>query len=311
MCINPIADHIQYVALCVLLLSRPLPASIALPASAQVFFVRIFEKARENPDVETLRPVYSTLSGACRNLPSLLPVERQQQFDQGLSHILSSSGAGQASMLLLWCFGIVMLLEHPDALSHSQAFQLNPDQSADQSGASSEKQWKTASGQKMFGSTSRMFKTISLTTLSVIWATKGDVGIPDDNATEGIRIAIRTLQFMERKVLDAWLKSSTRAMDTFAKLPGKIARENINPAVQLEALCFYAMIAGKSNLPLDILTLYESLLGNVANVVSPDCLGEALSISLPLFSVSLLPLQLCSSISNHGRHKYSSTLSKL
>ncbi|KAH8727000.1 hypothetical protein GQ44DRAFT_705103 [Phaeosphaeriaceae sp. PMI808] len=276
-------DFDNYAALCVVLLSRPLPVSLALPASAQSFFVYVFEKAKEAPDVNTLKPVYSMLKGACRNLFSLLPLHSQQLFDQGLSHILSSSGAGQASMLLLWCFGIVLLAEYPDAMSHLQDSQ----SSTDQPTTSPEKVWKTASGHKMFGSANRLHKTISLTTLSVIWATKGDVGISDEDAIEGIRIAVHTLRFMEQTTIDSWLKSSTRAMETFKKLPSKISRENINPAVQLQALCFYAMIAGHRNLLLEVVTQYESCLRNIAGLIDSDCLGEALSISLPLFSEKL------------------------
>ena len=277
-------DSIQYLDLCVRLLSRPLPECIPLPASAQSFFLRVFERASQNPDVSTLQPVYSMLNGACRKLLSLLPAEVRQQFDRELCHILSSNGTGQNSMLLLWCFGIVILAEHPEEFSESQNFGF--DQSTSTAGL--EKQWKTASGRKLFGSPNGMHKTINLTYLSVIWATKGDVGVSDAEAIEGIRIAVRTLRFVDAEARAGWPNSSALAKNIFPKLPAKILREGNNPAVQLEALCFFAMIAGANNLPMEIVTQYQRCLATLEDLADSDALREILPVSLPIFAVSKL-----------------------
>lgn len=264
------------------LLSRPLPDSVSLPASAQSFFLRVFERAIQNPDVSTLQPVYSMLNGACRTLLSLLPAEVRQQFDRELCHILSSNGTGQNSMLLLWCFGIVILAEHPEGFSDSQNFGLDQPTST----AGLEKQWKTASGRKLFGSPSGLYKTINLTYLSVIWATKGDVGVSDVEAIEGIRIAVRTLHFVDNEARAGWPNSSALAKNIFPKLPAKVLREGIHPAVQLEALCFYAMIAGPGNLPVEIVTQYQRCLATLEELADADSLREILLVSLPIFAVS-------------------------
>jgi hypothetical protein len=275
---------IQYAGLCVLLLSRPLPASVPLPASAQSFFVRIFEKASRAPDVNTLKPVYSMLNGACRNLLSILPSHDRQQFDQELAHILSLKSTGQNSMLLLWCFGIVLLAEHAGESMSPQATHTSFINCT--ATATSEKQWKTASGRKLFGSSTWLYKTINLAYLSVIWATKGDVGVSDEEAIEGIRIAVCTLRCMDRAALRSWPKSSPAARSTFAKLPLKLSRADLDPTIQFEALCFYAMIAGEGNLPSDSVTQYEQCLTKITSMVEADCLTETLPVSLPVFSVS-------------------------
>lgn len=272
----------QYSKLCVQLLSRPLPELISLPASAQSFFLRVFEKATQNPDVSTLQPVYSMLNGACRDLLRLLPAEARQQFDRELCHILSSNGTGQNSMLLLWCFGIVILAEHPEYFSESQGF--GAQQPASTAGI--EKQWKTASGRKLFGSTNGIYKTINLTYLSVIWATKGDVGVPDTEAIEGIRIAVRTLRFVDHEARESWPNSSALAKNIFPKLPTKILRAGINPAIQLEALCFYAMIAGANNLPMEVVAQYQCCLATLEDLEHAGSLRETLLVSLPVFAVS-------------------------
>jgi len=264
------------------LLSRPLPEFIALPASAQSFFLRVFEQATQKPDVSTLRPVYSMLDGACRKLLDLLPSEVRQQFDRELCHILSSNGTGQNSMLLLWCFGIVILAEHPEEFANLNNSEMNRSEST----ASLEKQWKTASGRKLFGSPSGIYKTINLTYLSVIWAAKGDVGVSNDEAIEGIRIAIRTLRFVDTETRVGWPSSSALAKNIFPKLPAKILREGIDQIVQLEALCFYATIAAASNLPPEISSQYQACLSRLDEISDAEYLHEILLVSLPIFAVS-------------------------
>lgn len=187
-------------------------------------------------------------------------------------------------MLLLWCFGIVILAEHPEEFSDSQGFALEQPTST----AGFEKQWKTASGRKLFGTPNGMYKTMNLTYLSVIWATKGDVGVSDAEAIEGIRIAVRTLRFVDIEARTGWPNSSALAKNIYPKLPAKILREGINSAVQLEALCFFAMITGANNLPKEIVTQYQRCLATLQDLAEPDALREILLMSLPLFAVSSL-----------------------
>jgi hypothetical protein len=246
--------------------------------------VRVFEKASRAPDVSTLKPVYSMLKGACRDLLNVLPAQDREQFDRELAHILSLKSTGQNSMLLLWCFGIVLLAERDDESAPPQGLHTSI---ADHSAMSGfEKQWKTASGRKLFSSSTWLYKTINLAYLSVIWATKGDVGVSDDEAIEGIRIAICTLRCVDRTVLRSWPKSSPAARSTFGKLPSKLSRLDLDPTIRFEALCFYALIAGEGNLLAETVTQYEQCLTQVASLVEADCLAETLPVSLPVFSVS-------------------------
>lgn len=260
------------------LLSGPLPDSIPLPSSAQTFFLRVFEAAIRAPDVGTLKPVYCMLNGACKGFLNILSSQTRHSFDTELCRILSSNGAGRNSMLMLWCIGIVILAEHPEAIQR-------PRRSDTTFTSQPPLEWKTASGRKIFGSESCK-KTVNLTYLNVIWAAKGDVGISDGEALEGIRIATRTLQCIDRQVYEAWPKSSSLAAGTFSKLPAKILRSSINPAVQLEALSFYALVAGKDGLPLKLVTEYEAALIATLSLADTDALTGCLSISLPLFAVS-------------------------
>ncbi|KAF2790112.1 hypothetical protein K505DRAFT_327781 [Melanomma pulvis-pyrius CBS 109.77] len=280
------ADFDEHAELGVLLLSHPLPDAVPLPASAQPFFLRVFDRAIHAPDVSTLEPIYRMLNGACRELLRLLPSEARRRFDKALCHILSSNSAGQNSMLLLWCIGVVVLAERPHYVEGIRSF-LSSSETTKTPNGSPERPWKTASGRKLFGSASDVNKTINLTYLSVMWASKGDV-VPDSEAIEGIRIATRTLAHVDQEMRIAWPNTNPRAKDAFLKLPTKILRKGIDIGVQFEALCFHAMVAGENNLPSHIVEQYEVNLANITSLYTDtESLRESLSVSLPLFAPQL------------------------
>jgi hypothetical protein len=282
---NSSPQHSDHCAeLCVLLLSRPLPESIPLPASAQPFFLRAFERATQTPDVKRLKPVYSMLNGACRNMLSQVPTETREQFEEELYKILSSPNTAQVSILVLWCFGIVTLAENHGEAGHLQGSDLTFGRPGPNNVGS--RQGRTKSGRRLFGTAEKLHKTMFLTSMSVVLALKGEV--PDEDAMEGIRIAVRMVQSLDRAALQAWPRSSAKAMDMFLKLPEKIGLANRRPAIQLEAMSFYAIIAGEGNIRSEVVTQYERCVGEVAGVVDADYLGESLSTCLPLFMVSMV-----------------------
>ncbi|KAI8938001.1 hypothetical protein NX059_005675 [Plenodomus lindquistii] len=267
-------DFDDYAATCLLLLSYPLPASVPLPSSAQEFFLRVFQKSIQKPCVETLKPVYRMLNGACSRLFSLLPRETQQQFDQQLRHILKSSDVGKDAMLLLWCFGIVLLVEYPNAVSSQHK---------------SSSTYKTASGQKLFLGTTSLYRTITLASLSVIWALKGGVGGSDEEATEGIRIASRVLRVIDQDVRENWPKSDARARGTFLKLVEKTERLDTESAIFFEAVGYQALILGPNGIQSETATQYQSCLARTISLAHGHDLTESLSDSLPAFADHLQP----------------------
>ncbi|KAF2857013.1 hypothetical protein T440DRAFT_525020 [Plenodomus tracheiphilus IPT5] len=274
-------DFDQYADTCVLILSRPLPLSVPLPSSAQDFFLRVFQKSNQNPCVETLKPVYYMLNGACHQLFSLLPHDAQHQFDQQLRHILKSSDVGKDAMLLLWCFGVVLLVEYPGKFKRSPAkglSQIVPTQGA-------KPDWKTASGQKLFLGSTSLYRTMTLASLSVIWAIKGGVGVTDEEAIEGIRIASRVLRVADRDVRENWPRSDTRARGTFLKLVEKIERLDTKSAIFFQAAGFHALIIGTAGLKPNTVTQYELCLARTLCMAPDIDLEDSLSESLPIFAV--------------------------
>ena len=254
---------VQYADLCVLLLSMPLPLGTPLPAAAQTFFLNVFKKATQDPNVNSIKPIYSMLSGSCRHVLSHLHIDTRHRFDRQMCNILSSNGAGQNAMLLMWCFGIVLLAEYPD---HIEAKSNDSEQPV--SSELLQKQWKTSSGHKLFGSTKGLYKTLTLICMNVVWAIKGQ-GVSRTDAVEAIRIASRILQCVGQDMRESWRTCSALAENTFQKLSEKITLPEIDQHVRLEVLCFYAMIAGQRNLRPETVLLYEQCLMEFTQNLKP------------------------------------------
>ncbi|KAF1966931.1 hypothetical protein BU23DRAFT_307076 [Bimuria novae-zelandiae CBS 107.79] len=279
-------DFDQYHGLCVELLSHPLPEGVPLPASVQPFFLRLFEQAYCEPDVRTLRTIYHMLKGACRGLHALLPADVCALLDEQLYEILKKKIAGD-TMLVLWCFGVATLSEHPEILD------IRGDHNKDLAASAIHNvKWTTASGRKMFESSSACEKTITLTCLSVIWAIKGGTGVSDDEALEGIKIATRTLQFIDDKTRENWVTTNANARSFIPKLLEKLQRSDLNSSLLREALYFFAVIGDPNKLPQSVVASYEATLLDISCCNDIKFQGS-FSNSLHLFANSLQqgPLQ--------------------
>ncbi|OCL03512.1 hypothetical protein AOQ84DRAFT_145908 [Glonium stellatum] len=225
----------QYFSICVRFLSQPLPELLPLPASAQTFFIHVFEKAVKSPSVSTLGPIHSMLNGACQELLGILPNNTRIDFDDQLCRILLSNSAQQDSMLLLWCFGIALLAENSSDVGTPVGSILEPASCAPTpSQEHPEPKWRTPAARKLFGSAKSQMKTLTMTVLSVIWACKGEVGVSNADAIEGIRIAVKTIQAIDPEIRRTWPASSAFAKSMFRKAIEKVLRDGIHPSVQLE-----------------------------------------------------------------------------
>lgn len=283
-------DFDQYFTICVHFLSEPLPEALPLPASAQSFFIHIFDKAVKSPSVITLGPIHSMLNGACRDLPGILPNKTRIAFDEQLCRILVSNSAQQDSMLLLWCFGIVLLAERsPSDIGTSvgsiaESASCSPTASQEHS----ESKWKTPAARKLFGSAKSQMKTLTMTVLSVIWACKGEVGVSNADAIEGIRIAIKTVEAIDIEIRRSWPTSSTFAKSMFHKVIEKALRDGIHPSVQLEVFAFLAVIAGEEKLPTEVHKKYKTTLENITHLaIDNQQVAQSLTISLPKYAARI------------------------
>ncbi|KAI4692048.1 uncharacterized protein J4E84_003016 [Alternaria hordeiaustralica] len=252
--------------LCALLLSRPLPEAIPLPAVAQNFFLNVFENATQQPNYETLKSVYHL----------------RQRFDTELCNILRSPKVADSSLLFLWAEGIVLITEHPVGVDGLQ----NPP--GDEEPTSTERlrqHWATPSGQKLFGSTSYLYKTIELTCLNVVWILRG--GIKENEAIEGLRIASRAMQFIGQDVKDNWPQVQKKYAMLYEKCASKIQNSSASLSVQLEALSFFGILSGSQSLPQGIVIRYEACILEAPRVAEPEGFAELLAVSLPIYAVQM------------------------
>lgn len=279
-------DFDQYFTICVQFLSEPLPEALPLPASAQSFFIRVLDKAVKSPSVSTLGPIHSMLNGACRDLLGILPNKTRISFDEQLCRILVSNNAQQDPMLLLWCFGIALLVESPSNIGTSVGSIAESASCASiASQEHSESNWKTPAARKLFGSAKSQMKTLTMTVLSVIWACKGEVGVSNVDAIEGIRIAIKTVEAVDIEIRRGWPTSSAFTKSMFHKVIEKALRNGIHPSVQLEAFAFLAVIAGEEKLPTEVHKMYKTTLENITHLaIDNQHVAQSLVLSLPKYA---------------------------
>ncbi|KNG47329.1 hypothetical protein TW65_05880 [Stemphylium lycopersici] len=271
-------DFNELAELCVLLLSKKLPDAVPLPAAAQNFLLNVFEKACLDPDSYALESVYRMLNGACRRLHRLLPGTVKRRFDSELCRILQNVVVGDSAMLLLWVYGIVLLVEHPQGIQGVQ------ESSASEQPVSTQslmQQWTTTAGQKLFGSTKNVQKSIQMTCLNVLWLLKAKV--EDDEAAEGIRIASRIMQHIDQDVKDSWL-TYEKNVALFNKCRSRIEESAMTSTVHLEALSFFGGLSGSSGLPNGITKHYVSSISKASGTANTDTFAETLSVSLPRFA---------------------------
>lgn len=101
-------------------------------------------------------------------------------------------------------------------------------------------------------------------------------------------IATRALQLVDQRLLEQCVTADMNAVNTISKLWEKIQKCGDRPAVQREALCFYATVGGPSKLSTAVLEAYEATLVNIKGWSATET-QKSLSFSLPLFAVSLVP----------------------
>ncbi|USP82606.1 uncharacterized protein yc1106_09880 [Curvularia clavata] len=271
-------DFNELAELCVLLLSRPLPEAVPLPATAQNFLLHVFEKASQSPNANALKSVYRMLNGACGQLHRLLPSNTRRRFDTELCRILQNNVSGESAMLLLWLCGIVIIVEHPDGI---QDLHLSSASEQPVSTQTLMQQWVTPSGQKLFGSTKDLYKNMQMTCLNVLWLLKAR--LEDDETTEGLRIASRIMQCIDKDIRDSWLMQDKNAL-LFDKCRSRIEETAASPSVQLEAFSFFGQLSGSRSVPQNMVGRYASCLFTGICTTDPGNVSELLSTSLPEFA---------------------------
>jgi hypothetical protein len=100
----------QLFDLCVNYLSVQLPMAHVLPASAEDFFLRVFNGAVKDPCLTTLLPIYALLNGACEVLMNILPRNSLDYLRDELLRMMRSVKAVEDQVVTLLCLAILVKL---------------------------------------------------------------------------------------------------------------------------------------------------------------------------------------------------------
>jgi hypothetical protein len=92
---------------------------------------------------------------------------------------------------------------------------------------------------------------------------------------------------IDQNLLEQWATTDKHGLSTMSKLWEKIQRCDARPAIQREALCFYAVVGGPSKLSPAVVRVYEAALLNMECWFAMET-RNSLSFSLPLFAVSAI-----------------------
>jgi hypothetical protein len=92
---------------------------------------------------------------------------------------------------------------------------------------------------------------------------------------------------IDQNLLEQWATTDKNGLSTMSKLWEKIQRCDAKPALQREALCFYAVLGGPSKLSPAVVGVYEAALLNMEGWFAMET-QNSLSFSLPLFAVSVI-----------------------
>jgi hypothetical protein len=216
-------------ALCMLLLTDPLPEKVPLPASAQHFFIQAVKDAIRAPSATSLWRVYNLLTGACSGLPRVLPSEDWLSLEEELTKIVRSARTIQDHSMSLICFGIMYALAVPNATEASSAIDITTDHNGIQ--------FKSDAALDFF-SGAKAYKSLNLAALQVTWASKPNVGVPRKEALRLLDIALDIFRVVDQSLLKQWSESSD-GQTNIRRITGKLLETDVDPEIQLQVCTVY------------------------------------------------------------------------
>lgn len=218
----------KYAAVCIAMLTAPLPGEFPPPASLPAFFLAKLESAVEAPSAMTVRAVYSLLAGVGPLLLEVLPVEATSRLHEQLSRMLQSLGDRPAILLCLAIFAKVLSDKSP-VYKTSETPSPNLDVAPPSEAVLPDQVCRYDNIRKYF-STRRASKTLDLVVLRVVEACSSSFSQNRCEAVESLSLAQEIVRVVDNAERVSWLKKSgpmTR------KLFEKVLRQDINLEVRL------------------------------------------------------------------------------
>ncbi len=215
----------QYSRVCLVILSEPLHDDIALPATAQAFFLGVCERAVQTPCATNLGFMQTLLTGACQDLLGLIPRATLKGLEDQLFRILRNLRAAQDQSPALLCLAVIAAIDGSCRKTRplgDAPISYNPEgcETAFRFGAYGE-----------FFTGAKAAKTLQLLSLRAIWACKENSGVPIRTAIADMRIANETIAAVDPLARQKWSQCNQPVLQ---KLMEKALRSDISQELQLE-----------------------------------------------------------------------------
>jgi predicted nucleic acid-binding Zn-ribbon protein len=267
----------------VALLSHPLPADVALPATAQNFLLQLFDRAANQPNAATVQQIHRLVYGACNPILGILSPGVLAHLEEYIFSILKSSSGVEDQSLGMYCLAIMRMI-----LEKFQTEVGNDDMwpTFDHSVVSSNSQW-TPDAIKQFFHGNKTHKTMQLLVLRVIWACRPESADPTGQGLTSVTLVNQILTGVSQSAVIEW---SHKNAVIVRKLQEKCLVPDMLPALRFQVLTFLSSLSDKVVLPSQATLFYErSLLDLSAAFFQREQLDMSLRLSLYCLSSKFKP----------------------
>lgn len=265
------------------ILSHPLPADVALPATAQNFVVQLFECAAEKPDASTVQQIHRLVYGACQPILGVLTPSILSRLEGYIFSILKTSSGVEDQSLGMYCLAIMrVILEKFQTEIGNDDIWPTFDHSAD----SADSQW-TPHAIRQFFHGNKTHKTMQLLVLRVIWACRPESADPTGQGLVSVNLVNQIIAGMSSIAVLDWSQKNPVIV---RKLQEKCLVPDMQPALRFQVLTFMGAMSDKVALPAQAMLFYEkTLLELDSSSLSHDQLNLSLRLSIGRISTKFRP----------------------
>ncbi|KAI9829425.1 MAG: hypothetical protein M1819_006362 [Sarea resinae] len=241
----------EYSAICVTILSSPLPEDVLLPAATYHFLSRKLEGLERSPSVSNIRPIYLMLAGACTGGLEDMPPELLARFQKQLLRLLKSL---EDHHVCLFCLAILATV----VIGHTAKLPSVPRSpcSDRRSPKSSETEISVPhyDSLRQFFVSEKASKTLEFVALQLAYACSGSSSMGVDQAREILELAQVIGNAIDPQIRKLWVDKNSRG---FRKMIEKITRSGLSAELQFPAFDFLASLSMDGSLPIGEISLLK------------------------------------------------------
>ena len=217
----------QYSTTCTSLLSAPL-LQVPIPAAIALFLQTLLERGVQAPTAESIRPIYSILSGVGFNFLDVLPLDIVNRFQSQLIKILKSLEVEDhsANLICLAILANIALREITNSTASDGSSMADATSSRNQDVTHSMERYQPA---RQFFTAKRASKTLDLVVLKVILSCSRNCSLRLDEVIESLKLSEEITNAVLSSERRSWMGKNTAKIK---KLSEKVLRHDIDSEVK-------------------------------------------------------------------------------